>query len=159
MKKLLLLITLTVSLINLYAQNNKPLTEVNEKSFPTNINKDNFKNLENYKGQIIAYDGLIVTVENSRNNTPCYKLKIGPKKYIWTVLMFDNNVNKRGDKVRVIGYLKYSEPYEKEDEFLDTEYMVVAFGLVDLKNSNFLFVRGIEKQKQDWINGRIPRAN
>ncbi|MBS2101158.1 hypothetical protein [Carboxylicivirga linearis] len=156
MKKSLLIILLTLSFLELSAQNT---TEITEKSFPTNINQDNFKYLEKYKGKVIAYDGQIEKTVNSRNNTPFYKLKVGPKKYIWTVLMFNNKSNKVGDKIRVVGYLNLAEPDEKEKEFLDTEYMVIAFGLVDLEKSNFLFLGGAEKQKQDWINGLIPRAN
>ena len=158
MKNFLILFILTVSFLDLPAQNSNSKTEVNEKSFPTNINQDNFNKLEEFKGQIIAFDGLIEKKENSRNNTPFYKLKIGPRKYIWTVLMFDNKVNKVGDNVRVVGYLNLSEPDENEKKFLDTEYMIIALGLVDFKNSNFLFLGGANKQKQDWINGMIPRV-
>jgi len=31
-------------------------------------------------------------------------------------------------------------------------------GLVDFKNSNFLFLSGAEIQKKEWIEGKIPSS-
>jgi len=144
--------------INLIAQNNVENTKANEKSFPTNLSADNFDKLEKFDGEIIAYDGIIDKIENSRNNTPFYKLKIGEKNYLWTVLMFKNDKNIIGDKVRVVGYLRPSEPNETEKKYLDGKYMLLTMGLVDFKNSNFLFLSGAEIQKKEWIEGKIPSS-
>jgi|GEM_PF-6451565 len=72
--------------------------------------------------------------------------------------MFKNEANKIGDKVRVVGYLSPNEPNEDEKKYLDGKYMVIAFGLVDFTNSNFLFLGGAAQQKQEWIDGKIPSA-
>lgn len=70
--------------------------------------------------------------------------------------MFKNEKDTIGDKIRVVGYLRPSAPNETEKKYLEGKYMVLSFGLVDLKNSNFLFISGAEIQKQEWINGKIP---
>ena len=74
--------------------------------------------------------------------------------------MFKNDTNKIGDTIRVVGYLRPTpnEPNEIEKKYLDGIYMVIAFGLVDFKNSNFLFLGSAVQQKQEWIDGKIPSS-
>ncbi len=157
MKKFFSFIILVFSIVNLFGQNNLKTTKATEKSFPTNLDQENFKSIKQLDGKIVAFDGAIEKVENSRNNTPFYKLRIGNNEYLWTVLMFKNKTNKLGDTIRVVGYLRpATEPNAKERKYLDGEYMVIAFGLVDFKHSNFLFLGGTEQQKQEWIDGKIP---
>jgi hypothetical protein len=147
-----------MSFVTLFGQNTGTTTKANEKSFPTNLNEGNFKKLKKFNSQIIAFDGIIEHIENSRNNTPFYKLKIGENKYLWTALMFKNDKSVIGDKIRVVGYLRHSEPNETERKYLDGKYMVLAFGLVDIKTSNFLFISGADIQKQEWLDGKIPSS-
>ena len=157
MKKLLLILLLTSSFSNLFGQNNMP-TNVNDKSFPINIQEGNIKELEIFKGKVVAFDGTIEKIENSRNDMPFYKLKISDHDYLWTVLMFKNEANKIGDKIRVAGYLSQAEANENEKKYLDGKYIVIAFGLVDFQNSNVLFLDGARIQKQEWIDGKIPSS-
>jgi hypothetical protein len=155
--RILLSILLPIFFVGtLLGQSNAPTTNVNAKSFPTNIQIGSIEELKKFDGKIIAYDGTIEKIENSRNNTPFYKLKISVDNYLWTVLMFKNEVNKVGDKVRIVGYLLPSEPNEAEKQYLDTKYMVIAFGLLDFENSNLLMTEG--KQKQEWMDGKIPSS-
>ncbi|MFA7688055.1 MAG: hypothetical protein WCY25_09330 [Moheibacter sp.] len=156
MRTLLSILILTLSITNLLGQSNSATTKPTAKSFPTNIQKGSERELDKFDGKVVAFDGTIEKIENSRNNTPFYKLKIEEDNYLWTVLMFENDANKIGDKVRVVGYLGPNEPNEDEKKYLDGKYMVIAFGLVDFTNSNFLFLDGAEQQKQDWIDGKIP---
>ncbi len=158
MKKTFLILSFAFTVLNLFGQNNLPTTKVNDKSFPTNIHEGNINELEKFDGKVIAFDGTIENIENSRNNTPFYNLKISANKYLWTVLMFKNEANKIGDTVRVVGYLRTAVPNETKKKYLDTKYMVIAFGLIDFKNSNFLFLNGAGKQKQEWIDGKIPSS-
>jgi len=158
MKTILSILIFSLSFLSLFGQDTKPTTKATEKSFPTNLNEENFKKLKKFNGKIIAFDGLIEGIENSRNNTPFYKLKIGENNYLWTALMFKNDKNIIGDKIRVVGYLIPSDPNEIERKYLDGKYMVLSFGLVDIKSSNFLFISGAEIQKQEWIEGKIPSA-
>ncbi|RZJ47807.1 MAG: hypothetical protein EOO44_21940 [Flavobacterium sp.] len=155
MKKILSILIFTISFANLFGQNTEPTTKANEKSFPTNLNEGNFNKLKKFDGKVVAFDGTIEEIENSRNKTPFYKLKIADNNYLWTILMFKNEANKIGDKVRVVGYLR---PNEDEKKYLDGKYMVIAFGLIDFNNSNFLFLGGAGQQKQEWIDGKIPSA-
>src|SRR5690606_27766690 len=155
MRTLLSILILTLSITNLLGQSNSATTKPTAKSFPTNIQKGSERELDKFDGKVVAFDGTIEKIENSRNNTPFYKLKIEEDNYLWTVLMFENDANKIGDKVRVVGYLGPNEPNEDEKKYLDGKYMVIAFGLVDFTNSNFLFLDGAEQQKQDWIDGKI----
>lgn len=146
--------------MTLFAQNNLQLTGATEKSFPTNLNQENLNTIEQLNGKVIAFDGIIEKVENSRNNTPFYKLRVGDDNHLWTVLMFKNETNKAGDTIRVVGYLTQTptDANESEKQYLDGKYMVIAFGLVDFRNSNFLFLGSAGKQKQEWIDGKIPTA-
>jgi hypothetical protein len=158
-KKLFSILFLTFSFINLFAQNDLQATKATEKSFPTNLNQENFRTIEQFKGKVVAFDGTIEKVENSRNNTPFYKLRIGDNNYLWTVLMFKNETNKTGDTIRVVGYLTQTPPdAESEKQYLDGKYMVISFGLVDFKNSNFLFLGSAAKQKKEWIDGKMPSS-
>ena len=159
MAKFFTFILITLFSANIFSQNKLSKTKANKKSFPTNINAENFNKLENFDGEIISYDGIIEKIENSRNNTPFYKLKIEESKYLWTVLMFKNDKNVIGDKIRVVGYLRPSKPNDIEKKYLNEKFMVLSFGLVDFKNSNFLFLEGAEIQKKEWINGKIPSSN
>ncbi|HRP89082.1 MAG TPA: hypothetical protein PKX92_03490 [Edaphocola sp.] len=162
MKKLLGILLLTISTLFCFGQNNLQTTKANKNSFPTNLDGKNFGKLKKFNGKIVAYDGIIENIETSRNNTPFYKIKIENEDYLWTVLMFNNDANKIGDTIRVVGYLRpipnKSEINNIERSYLDGKFMVIAFGLVDFKNSNFLFLSGANEQKQEWINGKIPSA-
>ncbi len=158
MKRIYLILVFALAVINLFGQDIVPTTKASEKSFPTNVNEGNFKEIKKFNRKIVAFDGIIMSIENSRNNTPFFKLKIGDSDCLWTVLMFKNDANKIGDKVRVVGYLRPAEPNGTEKKYLDGKYIVIAFGLIDFKNSNFLFLGGAEIQKQEWIDGKIPNA-
>ena len=158
MKNIFTILIFTLFFTNIFGQNALPLTKANEKSFPTNLNAENFTKLKKFNGEIVAFDGIIENIENSRNNTPTYKLKITENNYLWTVLMFKNDKNVIGDKVRIVGYLRPSEPNKTEKKYLDGKFIVLSFGLVDFINSNFLFLGGAEIQKQEWIDGKIPSS-
>ena len=158
MKKTLTILLLTFSVLNLFGQNNSPPTKANEKSFPTNIQEGSIKELKKFDGKVVAFNGIIEKIENSRNNTPFYKLKISDNNFLWTVLMFKNDSNKIGDEVRVVGYLGPAEPNETEKKYLEGKFMVIAFGLIDFVNSNFLFLGSAGQQKQEWIDGKIPSS-
>ncbi len=158
MRTLLLILFLTLTLTNLFGQIDSRTTKPTDKSFPTNIHEGSEKELSKVDGKIVAFNGTIEKIENSRNNTPFYKLKITDGNYLWTVLMFKNEANKIGDKVRVVGYLRPNEPNEDEKKYLDGKYMVIAFGLIDFNNSSFLFLEGAGQQKQEWLDGKIPSA-
>ena len=157
-KKTRLLLIFTISFVNLFGQNIEPIANANEKSFPTNLNEGNYKKLKKINGQIVVFDGIIEQIENSRNNTPFYKLKIGVNNYLWTAMMFKNDKNIIGDKIRVVGYLRPVEPNETEKKYLDGKYMILSFGLVEIKNSNFLFISGAGIQKQECLEGKIPSS-
>ena len=159
MKKIFTILLLTITTTALFGQNNLQLIKTTEKSFPTNLNKENFKKIKGFNGKVVAFDGIIEQVENSRNNTPFYKLRISENNYLWTVLMFKNEINKTGDTIRVVGYLRPlpDEPNENEKKYLDGKYIVISFGLVDFANSNILFLFN-QQQKQEWIDGKIPTS-
>ena len=158
MKNIFTILIFTLFFTNIFGQNNLPTTKANEKSFPTNLNTENFNKLKKFNGEIVAFDGIIENIQNSRNNTPTYKLKIAENNYLWTVLMFKNDKNVIGDKVRVVGYLRPSEPNETEKKYLDGKFIVLSFGLVDFTSSNFLFLVGADIQRQEWIDGKIPSS-
>ena len=158
MKTIFLIVLLTLSTLRLPGQNNLSVIKTNENSFPTNIYHGSIGELEKFEDKIIAYDRIIEKIEISKNNTPFYKLKIGDQNHLWTVLMFKNDTNKIGDKIRVVGYLVTVDPSETKEQYVDTKYTVIAFGLIDFNNSNFLFLNGAEKQKQEWVNGEIPSS-
>lgn len=130
----------------------------NSKSFPKNFSEVNFKELYSLQEQIIAFDGVIEEIREGESNTPSYLLRIGEDKQLWTVLMFDNERNKKGDTIRVVGYVSEIKKKKHETDYLNGRYMVIVFGLVDFKNSNFLFAHGAEKQKKEWVEGKIPQA-
>lgn len=158
MKNIFAILIFTLFFTNIFGQNTLPPIKANEKSFPTNLNSENFSKLKKFNGEIVAFDGIIENIENSRNNTPTYKLKIAENNYLWTVLMFKNDKNVIGDKIRIVGYLRPSKPNETEIKYLDGKFIVLSFGLVDFINSNFLFLGGAEIQKQEWIDGKIPSS-
>ncbi|NQX85122.1 MAG: hypothetical protein HRT67_04355 [Flavobacteriaceae bacterium] len=132
-------------------------TKVTTESFPTNFSTSDFENLKKLNGDIIAFDGTIKKEMLSRNNTPFYYLELGEEKGIWTTLMFKNDKNEIGDQIRVVGYLNKVKDLRPEENYLNGEkFMVIAFGLVDFKTENFLFLGGADIQKKEWIEGKIP---
>jgi len=160
MKKILSISIITFLSLNILGQNSIATINASDKSFPTNINERNIENLKDFEGKVVAFDAIIAQSEISRNNTPFYKLKIGTKSYLWAVLMFKNETNSIGDTIRIVGYLNPipTQLNGNESEYLDGKFMVIAFGLVDFKNSNFLFLEGAGKQKQEWLDGKIPSS-
>jgi hypothetical protein len=160
MKKIFSILLFIFLISNVLGQNNLPKRKINEKSFPTNIDGRNFTDLKNFNGKIVAFNGIIEANEMSRNSTPFYKLKLDNNNYLWTVLMFKNEISKIGDTLKVVGYLRPvpAELNEIEKKYLKGKYMVIAFGLVDAKNANFLFLDSAELQKQEWIEGKIPSS-
>ena len=153
MKKQLILGIILFTIGMSYGQTSK----VTEKSFPTNFDQSKFNKIIKFTDKLIAYDAKILEIKNSRNNTPFYKLELGKNCYLWTVLMFKNEDNVIGDKIRVIGYLNKIDQKTTNEEYLTGEkYMVIALGMVDFEKENFLFVSAGYKQKQQWINGEIP---
>ena len=158
MNTLVLTLLFTFSVAKLFGQNNTPATKANDKSFPTNIQEGSAKEIKKFDGKVVAFNGIIQKIENSRNNTPFYRLKVSKDNYLWTALMFKNEANRIGDKVRVVGYLRTAEPNENEKKYLDGKFMVIAFGLIDFENSNFLFLGGAEQQRQEWLDGKIPSS-
>jgi len=153
MKNNLILLFLTFTIGLSFGQTNK----VTEKSFPTNFGQTEFNKIKKFTNKMIAYDANILEIKNSRNNTPFYKLELGEGNYLWTVLMFKNEGNVIGDKIRVVGYLNKIDSKNTDEEYLTGEkYMVIALGLVDFEKENFLFVSSGYKQKEQWIKGEIP---
>lgn len=156
MKKLLLLTLLIFSAINLFSQDQSRTVTATKKSFPVNFNQDQFLTLSQFDGKVIAFDGIIEDIKNSRHNTPFYKIRLGEDEYLWTVLMVGNEKNKIGDTIRVLGKLRQTtDANQEEKEYLDGDYMVIASGLVDFKNAHFLFFDGADHQKNAWLDGRI----
>jgi len=132
-------------------------TKVTPKSFPTNFSSSDLENLKKLNGEIIAFDGIIRQHKLSRNNTPVYFLELDENRNIWTTLMFNNEANKIGDTIRVVGYLtKIKDKKPKENYFDNEKYMVIAFGLVDFGNEKYLFLGGADSQKKEWTDGKIP---
>jgi hypothetical protein len=159
MKKLFSILLLAFSVANLSAQKHLQISSATGNSCPTNLNHENFNNIRQFEGKVVAFDGIIERLENSGNNTPFYKLRLSDDYYLWTVLMFKNNANSLGDTIRVVGYVRPAiEPNDNEKEYLDGKYMVIAFGLLDFKNSNLLFAKAARKQKKEWIDGNIPTS-
>ncbi|WP_298538076.1 hypothetical protein [uncultured Algibacter sp.] len=153
MKNTLILVFLICS----FGLSSAQTTKVTEKSFPTNFDQSKLKKIKKFENKTIAFDGKILEVKNSRNNTPFYKLELGDNKYLWTVLMFKNESNIIGDKIRVVGYLNKIDQNDAKEEYLKEEkHMVIALGLVDFEKENFLFVNAGYKQKEQWIKGEIP---
>lgn len=135
--------------------------KANPESFPINFNGEMIDKLPNLDGTMIAFNGVINQIEKSKNKTPFYKLDLGNYGSIWTCLMFSNKESQIGDKIRVVGYVTQTiHANSKEKKFLkDSKFIVLAMGLVDFSNDNFLFLSGAEIQKQQWINGKIPSSN
>ena len=152
MKGLFISMILLFSLFSATSQ-----TKVSAKSFPTNFNNADFENIEERKGEMIAFDGIIKSIQVSRNKTPFYLLDLGKGKTIWTVLVFENEKNIIGDEIRIIGYLSDIIDKKPAEAFLgDHTEMVMAIGLVDFKKAIFLFAGGADIQRKEWIDGKIP---
>jgi hypothetical protein len=151
--KVLQILILSIILTSCASAQNK----VTPKSFPTNFSSSEFKNLKKINGDIIAFDGTIKKARLSRHNTPFYYLELAEGKSIWTYLMFKNKANQIGDKIRVVGYLTKIKDRKPEETYLnDEKFMVIAFGLVDFQNENFLFLGDAYIQKKQWLDGKIP---
>lgn len=149
---------LIVCLICFILQPSFSQTKTNDLSFPTNLSETNFDDISIFIKKVVAFDAVIENIENNRDNTPIYKLKIAENKYLWTALMFRNETNFIGDTIRVVGYLRKSKPRKSAKQFIDTEFVVLCFGLMDIASQKLLFINGAESQREEWISGKIPSS-
>ena len=156
MNKIIIFCVLLFAVVTLLGQAPLRTITATKNSFPTNFNQDDLLRITQFEGKTIAFEGIIDQIENSRNNTPFYKIKLGEDGYLWTVLMFDNEKSKIGDMIRVIGYLRQTnDKNEAEKRYLDGDYMVIASGIVDFKNAHFQFLGGADQQRDAWLDGKI----
>jgi hypothetical protein len=134
-------------------------SKTDTKAFPTNFSDKDLKKINKWNEKIIAFDGEVVRVETSRRNTPYYEMKLG-EKTIWVISMVDSGFEKKGNKVRVVGYLipidKSDNKYERQ--FHNQDYHVLVFGIVDLATEKLSYFPGSEMQMKQWINGQIPSS-
>jgi hypothetical protein len=96
--------------LNIFGQNNLATPRVTKRSFPTNINFENFKTINAFDGKVVAYNGVIEKSEISNKETPFYKVRIVDSGYLWTILMFEIIYLKL--EIR-LGLLDICDPYLK----------------------------------------------
>ncbi|SHM82759.1 hypothetical protein [Polaribacter sp. KT 15] len=129
------------------------------KSFPINFTEKKWKKIKRWKNEIIALEGEVIEIRESRQKTPYSKLKIGEKE-IWVISMIDSKFEKVGNKLRVVGYL--FEIAENDSQFErkihNEKYHILAFGILNTKNKKLAYFPGSENQIKEWINGKIPTS-
>ena len=127
------------------------------KSFPVNFTREKWKKIKRWKNKIIALEGEVIEVRESRQKTPYSKLKIGEKE-IWVISMVDSTFEKIGNKVRIVGYL--FEIPDSDNQFErkihHEKYHILAFGILNVENKKLAYFPGSESQIKEWINGKIP---
>jgi hypothetical protein len=154
--KLLVVLTSICFAKSTIAQEKTYLININ--SFPTNLDSSNFKKIKGRRKQTIAFEGIIIDVQRSYNNTPYYKIRLDTKNFIWTLMMYQNDVTTIGNKVRVLGYLDRIDKSNEKESYVEGKYMIIGFGLVDFENKLYLFLKGADNQKNEWLHGKIPSA-
>jgi len=130
------------------------------KSFPTNFTEKDIEKINKWNEKIIAFDGEISQVETSSLNTPYYKMKLGEKS-IWIFSMLDSGFEKKGNKVRIVGYLLPIDTLNNkiEHQFHNQDYYVLVIGIVDIKTKKLTYFPAYEIQIEQWTNGQIPSSD
>lgn len=128
-----------------------------DSAFPINFNESNFKNLNFWNGKIVALQGKVLQVEESRNKTPYSKLRVGDQE-IWAISMIDSGFEEIGADLKILGYLIPIEKTEYERKFNSGDFHILALGIVDLKTNELAYFPGSVNQIKQWIDGEIPIA-
>ena len=126
-----------------------------EKQYPTNFDEFKFEKIENYHEQILAFEIEIIKVKTSHKNTPYYKGKIG-NKTIWVFSMINSEHIKKGNKVKVVGYLMSTD--EVQSKHAEDKYHLLSFAVVNSKNMELDYFPGSEMQMKEWKEGKIPNS-
>ena len=139
----------------------KEVQPTSSNPYPTNFSSEEYKkakkNLKNWNGKIVAFDGEVLEVQYPFPNKPYLKVKMG-NETLWVGSMVNSQYDKVGAAIRFLGYFSLTS----EDDFSKSYHKlgchILAFGEIDHNSKQLAMLPGSEIQIKEWGQGQIPRG-
>lgn len=125
---------------------------------PTNFVGNDMDKIKKLNGEIIAFNGLITKVHFAHNEKPYYQVKLEGGNTIWIASLVKSGYEKEGKILRILGYVSEVEDDEFAEKYNNTKYHILAFCVIDVESKQMSMLPGAELQIQEWISGKIPKA-
>lgn len=129
-----------------------------ENPCPTNFESKDLEKIEEFDGEIVAFNGLVTEVHSSYNDKPYYQVKLEGGETIWIASLLKSGYEIEGKILRLLGYVSKVEDDEIAKKYNQTAYHVLVFCVVELDSKQIAMLPGSELQVKEWISGRIPKA-
>jgi hypothetical protein len=137
-------------------------TTSTENPYPTNFTshecKKAKKNLDQWNGEIVAFDGEIVEVNYPSPNKPYLKVRMEGGQTIWIGSMVNSQYDKVGNTVRFLGYFTLTSKDDISKSYHDFGFHILVFGEIDHKTKQLAMLPGSELQIKQWGLGQIPKG-
>jgi hypothetical protein len=128
--------------------------------YPTNFDakvlKKAKKNLAEWNGKIVAFDGEILEVKHLSPGKPYMKVKLDGGPVVWVGSMVNSQYDSVNNSIRFLGYFSVTGQGDTSQEYHNSGFHVLAFGEIDHKSKQLAFTPGSERQIQEWGKGQVP---
>jgi hypothetical protein len=118
------------------------------------------QNLKKRKGDTVAFDAEVISIEKGYNDKPYFRVKFASGDTVWIASMITGNHVRLGRKLRLLGYI---DAVDTDDEIAlkyNTEGIQVrVFAILDIESKNLQISDAFDKEAKEWLAGIIPKPN
>jgi len=125
---------------------------------PTNFESKDLKKMGKWNGEIVAFNGLVTTVNIAHNDKPYYQVKLEGGKTIWVASLVKSGYEKEGAILRLLGYVSEVGNDEVAKKYNDSDFHILAFCVIEIDSKQMAMMPGSELQVKEWMNGTIPKG-
>lgn len=116
------------------------------------------KDAQKHRGETVAFDAEVVTIEKGYNDKPYFKAKFETGETVWIASMITGNYVTVGRRLRLLGYI---DPVSDDDE-IGKRYnaggiQVRTFAILDLESKSLQISDAFDKEVKLWMDGIMPR--
>lgn len=136
------------------------LEDESKNPFPTNFESKNLKklkkNIDQWHGEIIAFDALVLDVKKGYQDKPYYKVRLLGGEEIWIASLVKSGFEKKDNILRILGYVSKIEDFDIAEDYHKDKFHILAFGVIDMNSKGLSMLPGSEMQIKEWKNGKVP---
>lgn len=125
---------------------------------PTNFKGSDLNRLKKLNKKIIAFNGLVTNVRTAHKDKPYYQVELEGGGTIWIASLVKSGYEKDGRILRILGFVSKAGEDEFAKKYNRTKYHILAFCVIDMDSKQMAMIPGAEHQIQQWISGKIPKA-
>ena len=129
-----------------------------ENPCPTNFKGKDLRKIKKRNGEIIAFNALVSEVYYDEKGKPYYKAKLEGGNSIWVASLIKSGYEIKDNIIRVLGYVSKVEKDKFAKKYNKTDFHILAFCVIDMKTKQTAMLPGSELQINEWMNGKIPKA-